>query len=423
MDSDVFELSESDSDISSVNGEEIWGDSDLDSSDEEETNADTVTNTLYGISLFLNLFNLCHRISERAMIALLRFLAVFFTYIAHICNNTVLLEIASLFPRSLYSIRKPFKSNVKFTKFVVCPKCCALYMLDNCITTESGSPESKRCEHVEFPNHPQVSRRSKCNTVLLKKVRVANKIKLVPRKTYIYQSIKSSLKEMATRPGFLGICEKWRDRSMSMSLGTLGDIYDGKIWKSLHHINGRPFLSVPNNLCLGLNIDWFNPFSETPYSAGAIYLTVFNLPRTERFKLENVILVGMIPGPKEPKNMNPFLTPFVNEMNELYAFKNPSAFLSVSTIRAVISCVMCDLPATRKVCGFSSYNALQGCSKCLKQFPTAYFGAKPDYSGYDCENWILRDITTHRSKAFEHKNGRTLTKQNEIQSSYGVNLH
>ena len=62
---------------------------------------------------------------------------------------------------------------------------------------------------------------------------------------------------------------------------------------------------MPKNLSLGLNIDWFNPFDKAPYSAGAIYLNVFNLPRSKRFKLENIILVGMIPGPNEQKNVNP----------------------------------------------------------------------------------------------------------------------
>ena len=64
-------------------------------------------------------------------------------------------------------------------------------------------------------------------------------------------------------------------------------------------IGDRPFLSVPNNLCLALNVDWFNPYKEMNYSVGAI-LNVLNLPQSERFKEQNVILVGMIPGPKEP---------------------------------------------------------------------------------------------------------------------------
>ena len=49
-------------------------------------------------------------------------------------------------------------------------------------------------------------------------------------------------------------------------------------------------------------------------------------------------------------------------------------------IRAFLACIICDLPATRKLFGFSNVNALSACSKCLKVFPTEQFGTKPDYS-------------------------------------------
>ena len=67
-----------------------------------------------------------------------------------------------------------------------------------------------------------------------------------------------------------------------------------------------------------MNVDWFNPFKDAPYSAGAIYFVIQNLPRTERYKLENVILVGLIPGPREPKIMNFYLRPLVKDLNKLY---------------------------------------------------------------------------------------------------------
>ncbi len=57
----------------------------------------------------------------------------------------------------------------------------------------------------------------------------------------------------------------------------------------------RPYAS-----CLHVNVvDWFQPFVRTEYSVGAIYLTVQNLPRNERYKEENVLLVGILPGPTQ----------------------------------------------------------------------------------------------------------------------------
>ena len=44
-----------------------------------------------------------------------------------------------------------------------------------------------------------------------------------------------------------------------------------------------------------MNVDWLKPFESSAYSIGVIYLVVQNLPRSLRFKLENVIVVGLIP--------------------------------------------------------------------------------------------------------------------------------
>ena len=114
------------------------------------------------------------------------------------------------------------------------------------------------------------------------------------------------------------------------------------------------------------------------------------MPRCERFKIENVILVGCIPGPKEPKgNIKSFLKPLVDELLELWSgvqLHTDSMFLYTS-FRCAPICVTSDLLATRKVCGFAGHAAQMGCSKCLKKFISGAFGEKLDYSGYDRENW------------------------------------
>lgn len=73
--------------------------------------------------------------------------------------------------------------------------------------------------------------------------------------------------------------------------------------------------------------------------------------------------------------------------------------------------VSCDLPATRKVCGFYSFSSLHGCSKCLKEFPTTSFGSKPDYSGFNTESWCKRSLATHTAKAFAAKEAVTAAAQ------------
>ena len=331
--------------------------------------------------------------------ALLGFFHILFAYLASMSQNSDLTELSSKFPKSLYSIRKHFQiSNGDITEYVVCQKCCTLYSLDDCIVTRQGRAESKLCSYVEFPNHPHMSKRNKCGMVLMKQIRVGKKSN-VPRKNFMYYSVIKTLKRLVRKPDFLAMCEHWRNRPARLPPEILGDVYEGRVWKSLNVVNNRPYLALPNNLCLCLNIDWFNPYDESPYSVGAIYLVILNLPRTERYKLENMILVGIIPGPKEPKDCNDFLFPLVEDLKILFHGVNMNTSSTKQFVRALLICISCDLPATRKICGFQNFNAKHGCSKCLKEFPTISFGSKPNYGGYECQNWLLRDNSMHKSKA------------------------
>ncbi|OAD79021.1 hypothetical protein PHYBLDRAFT_157699, partial [Phycomyces blakesleeanus NRRL 1555(-)] len=71
---------------------------------------------------------------------------------------------------------------------------------------------------------------------------------------------------------------------------------------------------------LTLNIDWFQPFERQIHSSNAIYLSINNLSRSERLKSENVILVGMMSGPKKAStdSMNHYLKPLVDELLQMY---------------------------------------------------------------------------------------------------------
>lgn len=140
-----------------------------------------------------------------------------------------------------------------------------------------------------------------------------------------------------------------------------------------------------------------------------MYLIIQNLPRKDRYKRENMILVSVIPGPKEPSlHINSYLLPLVNDFLEFYSGVSLSSVSCHGISRAVIvrlalTCVACDLPAIRKVCGFVSYDALHGCSKCMKEFPTTVFGQSPDYSGYDRATWVNRDTSAHKVASYHYQ--------------------
>ena len=158
-------------------------------------------------------------------------------------------------------------------------------------------------------------------------------MKLVPRKVYLYRSISNSLTDLVKRPGFMMKCEHWRSR-LDLNDKFI-DVYEGRMWKELNNLYGQSYLCLPGNLCLGINVDWFNPHKDSPYSIGAIYLVVLNLLREEWYKIENVILAGIIPRPNEPKgNINSFLSPLVEDLKSLHdgiVVRSPKAYLSLTT--------------------------------------------------------------------------------------------
>ena len=126
---------------------------------------------LYTISFFLNFFQLTFRISERAMAALLIFIRMLLGYLESVSENQVFIHLFSIIPKSLVSMRKCFKDRDGIIEYVVCPKCHALYEIPQCIVKVAGREQSKHCDLVEFPRHPHASKRSKCDTPLMKWVR------------------------------------------------------------------------------------------------------------------------------------------------------------------------------------------------------------------------------------------------------------
>ena len=89
-------------------------------------------------------------------------------------------------------------------------------------------------------------------------------------------------------------------------------------------------------------------------------------------------------------------------------------------IRAALLCNSSDVPATREVGGFVGHGATKGCSRCLKNFETATFGDKADYSGFDCATWPKRSLDDHRQKGMDWKHAKTQVERHKIEREYGV---
>ena len=167
---------------------------------------------------------------------------------------------------------------------------------------------------MQFPDHPQERFRRQCGNLLMKTI-VSNdgkKTYLYPYKVYCYRKIRDSIEELLKRKDFLEMLLKGPDAS---SEECFGDIVDGIICKTFTDSEGKLFFTEKRNLGGMINLDWFNPYENQEYSVAVMYMALVNLPRAVRFKWENVVVLGIIPGPKEPNyNVNWFLEPHIDEL-------------------------------------------------------------------------------------------------------------
>lgn len=402
--------------------EEVWP-SDSESECDDQCNvAHPVVSQMRLLFIFLVMWQFAYKISNAAIDSLLRFLKFFLLCLGNAFHSEMLVKAGESAPLGLLGLHKILQiTESDFVNYVVCPVCSSVYEYEDCINVQSS--ESKRCHHISQPNHPQRSRRKECGTVLLKKVRTKSGYCLKPRKVYPYMPIKKSIARLVKKVGFVESCERWRYRPTSESGSSyLTDVYDGQVWKHFNSATHFNFLTSPHCYLLTMNVDWFQPFERSVYSVGAIYLTVQNLPRDKRYKPDNIIVVGIIPGPKEPSlTMNSYLTPLVLELQEAWSegFVVTTPHNIPITVKLALTCVSCDIPASRKVSGFLGHNAALGCIKCLKKF-TVEFGKRTDYSGCDRENWPIRSKDQHRQDVSKVLSEVTKTGKAAAESRYGV---
>jgi hypothetical protein len=163
-------------------------------------------------------------------------------------------------------------------------------------------------------------------------------------------------------------------------------------------------------------------------------LICLNLPPSERFKRENIVVVGFIPGPNNPTNMDSFLYPLVEEFLRLErGVEAWNGYREKSfTLRAHIAIVTGDMPGRAKLQGFKGSRASRYCSYCYAEAvskgratycpfhmpeTTQSASSTTDRTDYDILRLPLRNDADTRQGALDIVS----TGSDELAKKYGIN--
>lgn len=147
--------------------------------------------------------------------------------------------------------------------------------------------------------------------------------------------------------------------------GTVSDIWDGAFIRKLKM---EGFFNDNRDVALGISTDGIQLFKIGDFEVWPILLTNYSLAKTLRYNSENQIILGVIPGPTQPKDMNSFVLPIVDELKLLEdgvpAWDGYQ--MNDFTLRAHPIILQADSPGMSKLINLSGHQSYFFCSHCTQ---------------------------------------------------------
>ena len=115
--------------------------------------------------------------------------------------------------------------------------------------------------------------------------------------------------------------------------------------------------------CLLMGLHHFNRWKNTTWP---IILFNYNLPPEIQFHVNQIIALGVIPGPKKPQDFDLFLWPFLQELLLLAHGVRTFDVLGGTffALRAHLIVVFIDIPAMSMVLWMKGHNGTSPCRMC-----------------------------------------------------------
>ncbi|PLW33130.1 hypothetical protein PCASD_17572 [Puccinia coronata f. sp. avenae] len=343
------------------------------------------------------------------------------------------------FPVDPTTIIRHLEIDPDLSFLVCCPRCFAMYPLltapEQCLHTEFPQP----CQHTDefkdqfedegdIENHVEedssdaddANRPQVCGADLFYEHQSSRK----PIRRFAFHDLHSWLARLYSRAGVEDALEATAKKSSLPfnEMEEISDIQESRAWREFLGPNGQQFTSDSGNITFAMFMDGINPYGNRQAGKHAsvtfVIMVCLSLPVELRYRPENIFLVGIAPGPKEPslEQTNWILRPVVEQLKSLWStgtylsktYQYPQGRL----IRAALLPFFADLPALRRALGFAGHNARRMCSYCLID--------KKDIKNFDTNSWTLRNLTDHRYWANQSREAANPQVKKHILSEHGV---
>ncbi|KAF8828176.1 hypothetical protein HHX47_DHR4000610 [Lentinula edodes] len=286
----------------------------------------------------------------------------------HMSNDTFA-ALAATFPNDPPASWKVTKKRAEWLARLrpVIYECC----INSCVCYMGPHADKKQCPHCkEFRYRPDGKTPRKRFTY----------VPIIPRLTAYYRS--------------LSMIEKLRyHTTFQPTNGEVHDVFDCRHYQQLKCRNVKvkgqeipyQYFADSHDIALGLSSDGFAPWRRRTKTCWPLILYNYNLPPEIRFHLEYILCVGVIPGPKKPKDFDSFLWPLVEELLELasgvptFDSKSKTTFILWSFLILVFG----DIPAISMVMKMKGHNGVCPCRMCNIKGVATIHGKKTYYVPLD----------------------------------------
>ena len=114
----------------------------------------------------------------------------------------------------------------------------------------------------------------------------------------------------------------------------LRDYFDCEGYRKLCDMYGGE-KELKYDVLLSISDDGFEPYKNRRYSVWSIAAINLNLPTHERFKVKNILPLGLVPRPTQPTKLQSYFLPIINGVRKALSYEGVKLRLYAGATRMV----------------------------------------------------------------------------------------